>query len=362
MDPNANEVAALSVFFSDAVFPNANVVACADGTSSFLLAAPNAKDVDGVALFSVADEPNENPAPTLAFFFPPSCLSFSSSPPRPRFGFGSLEVAPNLNAPVLAVSPLFSSAPDEAELWPKLNVAFVFDDDVVDDVEAPKLNPILPFDVSSFLSSFAPTLLSVVDDGVVDVPPKLKPPADGFALAGVALPKENPEPALVLVSSFCSSFFDRVTPNLIAGVAAEELEELAPPNENPPAPMLPADDAAAGAGAAVDAGAPNLNPPVPILAFLSLRLLPLPGAASDLLAVPSLGASQDKQLVSSSGFCEVHALHFHCFFWLANILPHPSVEAVVVVSLVSVATGATAFAGDLEIAGEEDWGMSVFLP
>mmetsp|Transcript_22018 Transcript_22018/g.34567 ORF Transcript_22018/g.34567 Transcript_22018/m.34567 type:complete len:426 (-) Transcript_22018:2380-3657(-) len=309
-DPNANELAALSVFFSDGVLPNANVAANAAGASSFLVAAPNPKDAVGVDLFSVALEPNENPAPTLAFFFPPPCFPFSSSSPRPLFGFGSLEDAPNLNAPVLAVSPLFSSQPDEAELWAKPKVAFVFDDGVEDeDAEgAPKLNPPLPFDASPFLSSLPPTLLSVFEGGAANVfPPKLNPPEDGFVLAGVALPKENPELALILLSSFstCTLAFDGVAPNLIAGVLVEAVEELALPNENPPAPILPAD------AVAVDEGAPNLIPPVPALAFLSLPFLSPPGVG---LEVPSLGASQDKQVVSSSGFCEVQTLHFHCFF------------------------------------------------
>lgn len=301
-DPNANELAALSDFFSDGVPPNAKVAAGAAGASSFLVAAPNPKDVVGVDLFSVALEPNENPVPALAFFFPPPL--FSSSSPRPRFGFGSLEDETNLNAPVLAVSPLFSSAPDEAEFWPKLKVAF----DVVEDEDAgaPKLNPTVPFDVSSFLSS----LLSAFDEVVAGVTPKLNPPEDGFVLAGVAVPKENPALALGLLSSFsfCSLAFDGVAPNFIAGALVEAVEELALPNENPPAPMLPAD------AFVVDEGAPNVNPPVLAVAFLSLSFLPPLEVALDLLAVPSLGASQDKQTFSSSGFCVVQTGHLHCFF------------------------------------------------
>ena len=182
---------------------------------------------------------------------------------------------------------------------------FVIDDD---DAEAlPKLNPELPFEELSFFSSLPPALDSAVEVEAAGAP-KLNPFEDGFVLAGV-VPKENPVP-VALVSSFFS-FFGGVSLGLVSGVGNEAVGLL--PNENPLAPMLPADDAA-GARAAVTVGAPKENPPVPILALVLVAapLSPPEGVASDLLASPSLGLSHDKQMVSDFGFWDVHTEHFHC--------------------------------------------------
>lgn len=182
--------------------------------------------------------------------------------------------------------------------------------------------------------------------------PKLNPFEDGFVLAGV-VPKENPVP-VPLVSSFFS-FFGGVSLGLVSGVGNEAVDLL--PNENPPAPMLPADDA--GAGAAVAVGAPKENPPVPILAavLVAAPLSPPEGVASDLLASPSLGLSHDKQTVSDFGFWDVHTEHFHCVIWSANMLPHPFETgggAGLLLSFVSAAVEVVP-AGDLDdFLGEED--------
>lgn len=208
-------------------------------------------EATSVFFSDVGGAPNANPA--------------MDAPPLSVLPAAGVGAAPNANPPaVLVLSSFFSSPPD---------------------APAPKVKPA---DVDAL----------AVDAGAEAAPaPKLKP-ADGAApwlVDASLLESSSSRPRLDLAGVF---------PGVATG---------GPPNENPPAPILPPllDDGAADP--------PNENPPAPILPALSSPASSRPrfalagvAPALALLACSSfLGVSQEAHLATSPEFLQAHVLHFH---------------------------------------------------
>lgn len=312
---------------SDGVpLPKENMGFLLDGSE-----APSFFSVAGVvvAVLPLGGAPNANPG---------------MDAPPPLFS-----VAPNENAPVLAVALLtgssFFSSLDVAPA-PKLNPAD--DDALVLDAgaaDAPKLKP-PPDGAATWLASssrprfdLAGVLAGVAvlppnenpppldEDGAA--PPRLKPPAPmltlpsppvalassrpRFSFAGVAVaPPPNENPPLLM------------PPPLDEDGAADD--DVAPPKLKPPAPMTALVSPPPLAGAAADGVPPKENPPAPMLTFSPLPAPELPLAAALSLAppAPALGASHDTHFVlASGGFFVMHVSHFHSPGLDLKILPHP---------------------------------------